>query len=248
MTTTPLYVYGVVPAAGRDTVSVAGVEGEPVYAVAHEGLAALASPVYGDALRVAREVRAHLRVLQDVAEETTVLPVRFGTVLDGEAEVRERLLEPNAERLEALITRLSGCVQMSVKGEYDEPALVAELVAASPPLAKLAALVRNLPAPAGYYDRIRLGQAIADAVGARREADTARAQDLLADAAVEIRIEDPTSAFQAFNLSCLVERKRQAAFTHAVQRLGEEHGELVAIRYVGPLPAYSFTDSELEPA
>ena len=57
-----------------------------------------------------------------------MLPVRFGTVLEGDRAVREQLLEPNAERLTELLDALAGRVQLTVKGDYDEERLLREVV------------------------------------------------------------------------------------------------------------------------
>ena len=46
----------------------------------------------GGALAAAREVRAHWRVLEAIAASTTVLPVRFGTVMASDEAVRADLL------------------------------------------------------------------------------------------------------------------------------------------------------------
>jgi hypothetical protein len=248
VTTAPLYVYGVVSIDERDSVSVAGVEGSPVGMVEHDGLAAITSPLQGKQLRAAREVRAHMRVLQETAETATVLPVRFGTVLEDEHAVRERLLEPNAAHLDALLKQLAGCVQLNVKGDYDEDVLVRQIVTASPALSKLAKRVRAMPEAAAYYDRIQLGEGIAAAVGARRESDTGRALDQLAPAAVAARSETPTSTYQALNLAFLVRRDGQDEFTARVRDLVAELGDEIDVRYVGPLPPYSFAEGELEAA
>lgn len=248
MTDGPLYVYGVLSIDERDAVAVAGVEGSVVRTVDYDGLSALASPLRGEQLRAAREVRAHLRVLQEAAEAATVLPVRFGTVLESERAVRERLLEPNAEYLDALLKRLSGCVQLTVRGAYDQEALLREVLAVSPPLKELAARVREISEAAGYYDRIRLGEAIAGEVGAHRERDTRLALDTLGPAAVASNSEDPSDSYEAFNLSFLVRRAEQEEFTRRVNDLAEAVSGRVELRYVGPLPPYSFTEGELEAA
>lgn len=244
----PLYVYGVVSSAERRSMAVPGVEGSAVQLVEHDGLAALTSPLHGEELRAAREIRAHMRVLQEASETATVLPVRFGTVLESEAAVRERLLQPNRERLSATLERLAGCAQLTVKGEYDEPALLRDVVASSAALASLAERVRRLPEAAGYYERIRLGEAIAAAVGARRERDTERALELLEPAALAARREEVSTAYEAFSLSLLVRRAGHEEIDRAVSRLDRELGGLMEIRYVGPLPPYSFTEGELEAA
>jgi len=244
----PHYVYGVMALAERDALSVAGVEGSAVGTVEHDGLAALTSPLQGESLRAAREIRAHLRVLQEASEAATILPVRFGTVLENEGAVRERLLEPNAGRLVDMLERLSGCIQMTVKGTYDEQRLLEDVVRGSPLLTALTQRIRGLPEAAGYYDRIRLGEAIAAAVDACREADAAHASSLLEPAALASRREDLTAPYEAFNLSFLVRRTSEQHFSRCVQNVYEKLGERMEVRYVGPLPPYSFAEGELEAA
>src|SRR4051794_10130229 len=200
----PLYVYGVVPRDEHPALSAKGVGGSRVEMVEHGDLAALASHVGGDTLRAPRELRAHWSVLQEVCETTTVVPVRFGTVLEDEQAVRERLLAANAEHLDELLAQLRGCVQVVVKAAYNEPELLQEVVGSSAGLSSLAARVRSVPPAAAYYDRIRLGERIAEAIEERRAADTERALNVLEAAAVSARAEDAPGALDAFNVSLLV--------------------------------------------
>lgn len=241
-----LYVYGVVPAKDRDAVTVAGVEGSPVGTVKYDGLAAITSPVAGGALSAAREVRAHWRVLQEASEHATVLPVRFGTVLESEDAVRERLLERNAEQLGVLLKQLAGCVQVTLKGEYRESYVLSDIVRSTPGLARLAARIRTRSPEAGYYDRITLGERIAGELARRRDADTAHAMDLLDPAAAAGRAEEG-GAYSAFSLAFLVRRTHLDDFSKLVGGLVEEVGDRIDIRYVGPLPPYSFAGPGVEP-
>ncbi|HET8672988.1 MAG TPA: GvpL/GvpF family gas vesicle protein [Thermoleophilaceae bacterium] len=240
-----VYVYGVMPAARVGSLDVRGVKGGEVRLVEQDGLAALVSPMRGDELAAASEVRAHWRVLDELVREVTVLPVRFGTVMDGDDAVREGLLGANSERLRALVAELDGKVQLTVKGDYHEQPLLREAVRASPEVARLRERIRGLPEAAGYYDRIRLGELVAAEVAKRRERDTRRALELLEPHAVEAREETPSGPDAAFNLAFLVERGAQERFTEAVRALATELSERTDIRYIGPLPPYSFADVEL---
>lgn len=240
-----VYVYGVTTVPKNGLPAVSGVEDAEVETVEEGRLAALVSPVAGDALTAAREVRAHWRVLEEASREATVLPVRFGTVMESADAVRERLLAPNAERLVALLEELDGKVQLSVKGEYREEALMRDVVRESPAIAQLRERLRDLPEAAGYYDRIRLGELVAAEVTRRSEADTALAEERLDPLAVDRREGPRTSTEMAFNLAYLVDRARQDEFGTAVAALGQELGDRVELRFVGPLPPYSFADAEL---
>ena len=68
---------------------------------------------------------------------------------------------PQHDELGGRLAALDGKVQLTVKGVYDEEALLRGVVAGSPAIAKLRERVRALPEAAGYYERIRLGELIA---------------------------------------------------------------------------------------
>jgi hypothetical protein len=240
-----VYVYGVLRSSERDSISVTGVEGSDVRIVEHGGLAALLSDLRGSALEAAHEVRAHWRVLEEASKHATVLPVRFGTVMESEGSVRERLLEPNRERLAGLLEELKGRVQLSVKGEYREEPLLRDVVSRSPAVAELREQLRTLPEDASYYQRIRLGELVAEEVARQREEDSRLALQRLEPLSAEAREGEPASANTAFNLAFLVKRDDEARFSKAVGSLAQEVGERIEIRYVGPLPPYSFAEADL---
>jgi hypothetical protein len=240
-----VYVYGVVAGGQGEPPRLEGVEQAAVRVIAHARIGALVSDVAGGALAAAREVRAHGQVLQAVSDHATVIPVRFGTVMEDDSAVRERLLEPNADNLATLLEALEGRVQLSVKGSYDEDRLLQEVVAASPSVRALRERLRGVPPAAAYYDRIRLGEMVAGEVTHRREQDAQLALSRLQPLALAAHAESPGRPDAAFDLAFLVERDGTEAFGRAVAQLGEELGDRVRIRFVGPLPPYSFTESAL---
>jgi hypothetical protein len=242
-----VYVYGVGAAAELGPVAAAGVQDVTVLRVEHGDLVALASELKDGALAAAREVRAHWRVLDEASQGATVLPTRFGTVMESEQAVRDGLLAPHADRLRELLRSLAGRVQLNVKGDYDEDKILSQVVASSPAILALRDKLRTLPEAAGYYERIRLGELVADEVERRRAADTERALDTLSGLAAEARQEQLSQPYNAYKLAFLVERDHQDAFSAAVDQLATEQADTIAIRYVGPLPPYSFAEAELTP-
>ena len=240
-----VYVYGVLAGADAPNVSADGVEQAHVRTVEHAGLAALVSTLGSEELAAAREVRAHWRVLEDASNSATVLPVRFGTVLEGDRAVREQLLEPNAERLTEMLDELAGRVQLNVRGDYDEQQLLREVVRTSPQVAALRDRVSRVSDSAGYYDRIRLGELVAAEIAARREQDTALAMARLEPFAVSARAEEISSQNGAFKLAFLVESAEMDTFGEAVGLLRENLAERVTLTYVGPLPPYTFAETDL---
>lgn len=104
-----------------------GVSGEPVRSIEHGGLSAIVGSV--DPRRFSEEpargdeedlraleglLRAHHRVVQALAGDTTVLPLRLGTVYRGDERV-EALLEDRRAEFEATLERIAGRTEWGVK-------------------------------------------------------------------------------------------------------------------------------------
>jgi Gas vesicle synthesis protein GvpL/GvpF len=232
-----VYVHGVVSSTTRVEVTAA-----PVRWVEHRGVAALVSDA-GEGSRMASDaLRRHWSVLEEVVATTTVLPVRFGTAMADEQAVVDDFLAPRHERLEASLARMAGKVQLSLKGEYEEGELLRGVVESSPAIARLRERVRAIPEAASYYDRIRLGEMIAGAVERAREADTALVLGRLEPLAVSTSREASSSVNSAVDAAFLVDRDRIDAFSECVAELDRELGPRVSLRYVGPLPPYSFAE------
>jgi hypothetical protein len=228
-------VYGVLRASERPEVTAA-----PVRRIAHRDVAALVSDVQPGELTAAALLRAHWRVLEEAGSSTTVLPVRFGTVMADDRAVVDEFLDPSHDDLVAGLARMTGKVQLSVKGSYDEAALMASVVARSPAVARLREQVRALPEAAAYYKRIELGQLVAAEVDQARERDAREVVERLEPLAIAARREPPAPIHGAVNAAFLVDRPRMDEFSHAVSALGRELDGRIKLRYVGPLPPYSF--------
>jgi Gas vesicle synthesis protein GvpL/GvpF len=243
---TTVYVYGVAPAAERVDVEAPGVESskQGVRRIVHGELAALVSDVEAGPLVAAKGLRAHWRVLEEAVAEATVLPVRFGTIMESDDAVVDQFLAPRHDRLVALLAELSGKVQLSVKAFYDEERLMRGVVEHSPAVAQLRERVRDRPKAATYYERIQLGELVAGEVEQARERDGAMVLERLEPLAVAARREPPGTPDAAVNAAFLVERSRVDEFSQAVARLAEEVEDRMRLRYIGPLPPYSFTEEQ----
>ena len=101
--------------------------------------------------------------------------------------------------------------------------------------------MRRLPDAAAYYKRIELGQLVAAEVERARERDALQVFERLEPLAFEARLEPPSTTDGAVNAAFLVEAKRVDEFSDAVNALSHDLAGRIDLRYVGPLPPYSFT-------
>lgn len=235
-----VHVHGVTAAGEREAIAAAG-----GLAVVHRDLAAVASDAAQEA-SAAELMRRHWRVLEAIGERATVLPVRFGTAMADEDAVVGELLEARYDDLAAQLAALEGKVQLTVKGTYDEDALLRSIVAASPAVATLRERVRGLPEAAGHFQRIQLGELVAAEVDRARERDAAWLLERLEGLAVATSSEQASGLDGAVNAAFLVERARIDEFSRAVGDAAETLAGRVQLRYLGPLPPYSFADVHTE--
>jgi hypothetical protein len=234
-----VHVYGVVPASERARGAPAGAR-----RIAHRRVAALVADVEPGELPAPRVLRAHWKVLEEAGSTATVLPVRFGTVMADDRAVVEKFLAPRHDALAAQLADLAGKVQLTVKGFYDEAALMRRVVRRSPAIARLRERVRGLPEAAAYYDNIELGRLVSAEVERERERDSDLVIGRLEPIALAVSREGAATVDSAVNAAFLVERDRLDEFSGAVGELGRELEGRVRLRYVGPLPPYSFTGED----
>jgi Gas vesicle synthesis protein GvpL/GvpF len=239
----PVYIYGVcsadalrAPAPGFRQVSLEFVD--------HGPLRALISRLDKPVAAAPATVRAHWQVLREVIAEAMVLPVRFGTVVDSELVARG-LLEDHEAELTRLLDELDGVVQVAVKGEYRGQAALEHLLRESPDVAALRDRLRRSRCGGSLVQQMHLGELVVSELLRLRQADTQLALDTL-EPHSESFVEEPAPGDEAaFNLAFLVRRDRDSAFGRAVAQLRGCLRDRIEIRYLGPLPPFSFVDMDL---
>jgi len=235
------YVYGIIDAHGEPPAGT-GIAGAPLRVLAGDGAAALVSDMPADDLRFGRqEMLTHARVLEAALEHGTVLPMRFGVVMDRE-EVSQRLLHEHGEALAAQLHELAGKVELSVRVLYEEEPLMRELVAGDPEIAELRRRTQGHSADATYYERIRLGELVAGALERRRASDAQKLLDELSPVSLAVEVAEPSHERVVLGASFLVERESVAEFDELLERLAAARAGRMRFKCVGPLPPHSFVD------
>jgi hypothetical protein len=186
---------------------------------------------------------AHAHVLEAVAADTSVVPFRFGTVADGDDDVvASELLDARHDELVRLLDSLDGKVQLTLKVSYDENALLREIVASEPEVARLREAIGGRGEAESQEERVRLGELVNTAVEQRRERDSADIIERLDPAALATAPGPLESEFMVLNTAFLLARDRQEEFESVVEAVADERRERMRFRLLGPMPAYDFID------
>jgi Gas vesicle synthesis protein GvpL/GvpF len=244
-----IYAYGVVRAGVTLNALEREGEGLPdVWLIEAGELAALASDLPDEEQAATRDhVLAHSRVLAAAAEDTAVVPLRFGMIFPSDEAIRDDLLEGRREELVQLLDKFADLVQMTLKVEYDEPAVLREIMAEVPEIAQLREEIGDRSEEESYDARVKLGELVNAAIEQRRERDSAELLEQLKSAAVAVAPQPPEKELMLLNAPFLVERRRARDFEEAVEEAAQPRAELMHFKLLGPTPAYHFIDLE-EPA
>ena len=107
------YVYGV-RKSSPGSISGPGIGGAELRQIDSEGIAALVSELPNKELQLGKEeLTAHARVLETALEHGTVLPMRFGVVLESPDAVQSRVLDAHKDELQHQLEQFEGKVELS---------------------------------------------------------------------------------------------------------------------------------------
>jgi Gas vesicle synthesis protein GvpL/GvpF len=155
----------------------------------------------------------HEQIVSRLMEQETVLPVRFGTVLEDEDEVSD-LLRDRRDELHDALDRVRGAVEIGVRVTWRVPDVAT--------------------GSGAEYLRSRLEVQ-------RRADDLARRLDPLSGLARGVRHRVLPRASEPVVAAYLVDRARVEEFTSRVAELDRELGD-VELVCTGPWPPYSFAE------
>ena len=193
-----------------------------------------------------RNMKAHVRVLEALAGDAPLLPMRFGMWADDHAAV-DRALIRQSDDIARLFDRVRGRVEVGLRvGLPRDPAL-ARTLAADP---ALLAERDRLAAAGGHFERAEFGRRLAEGLDRRRGA----AQRLMLEAVrpfcADHVLRAPEDDVEVLSIEALVPRGEEATLAEAAldaaRRLDFAGGAEPAVRLIGPVPPYNFVALTLE--
>jgi hypothetical protein len=234
------YVYAVVP-AGVTLPALSGVDDVPVRMVTVGDVAAGVGDVALDRPPGRRaEILAHSRVVDALAAETVVVPVRFGSMLEDDRSVVEDLLLPEQEQFADYLEQLRGRAQFTVRATYHEDTALAEVVSTRPEIAELRRLTRELPEDQGYSERVRLGELVSHAMDDKRAFDAQVLLDAMLPLVAAHSVRAGGGLEHVVDVAVLVDDERREAFEEHLEWLAESVHERIRMRLMGPMAPYDF--------
>jgi hypothetical protein len=237
-----LHVYGVVAATPLPGV-LRGRQEASVRLVVYGDLAAVVSEIDADAWVGRDDLLGHARVPETLLEGSTVLPMRFGVIVEADEGVAHNILEAGDPSLTSMLNSFDGLVKVTVKAYHVEDHALKDPLRQRPEIRRL----RDQAAtgPASYHSQLRLGETIAVGLNALASADASMLSEQLSGLAERIVLGEVTGINQVLDAALLVQRGPRTRTDEGIARLSRTLPDRLRLRYIGPQPPYSVIDGEL---
>lgn len=247
------YVYAIVPRGERVTFGPIGLggRGDRVYSQSHADIAAVISecPALGFRGMAKEKLVLYLAGHQQLTEALmqrypTVLPVKFGTLLEDEEEV-ESVLRNGHGALRDALQAMEGKVELEVVATWDVRQVFAE-IGEEEDVADLRAEIAFRPVQETLPQRVKLGQMVKASLDRRKQGYCDTILTFLVGQAADFQINLAPADSVIMNVAFLIAADKQEDFCGKVRQLDARFDSQLSFKVVGPLPPYSFCTVEVK--
>jgi Gas vesicle synthesis protein GvpL/GvpF/DnaJ domain len=220
-----------------------GINAAPLETVCYRDIVAVVSRVDVNALSGSSSAheetqQAHLLKYQQVNEfllkqtgSKSILPLKFGFTATSRQDV-EKVLEQAYIQLRAYLDKLQGTMELIIQVSWELPNI-------------LQGILKDTPELANAANPIQTGRLLFEAAEIKKSSFVAAIHKQLLACSKEYSDAPLKTEAMIFNRSYLVEKDHEALFDEAVDLVATEFEDILTFRYIGPLPAYSFVNIEL---
>ena len=240
------YLYAVTDAVEYPACGNIGINGATVYPVSEGPIVALVSDIAERRIRPERKnLVAHHAVVKRLMEQTTVLPVAFGTIADSPKALLG-ILKENSDAFVEQLDRVRGKVEMGLRVTWDVPNIFEYFVNRHPELAELRDTVLGKQRGPTQEDKIELGRLFDRLLAQDRERHTEAVTEVLAPRCADIKENQPREEREVMHLACLVERNAKKGFEDGVFEAAKRFDNSFAFDFNGPWAPHHFVDVTVE--
>ena len=221
-----------------------------MYSISCQDIAAIVSPSPITRYSISREnTIAHQKVLEELMNDYTVLPVRFGTVAGGKGgvsaseRIRERVLKARHKELKTLLTKMDDKIELGLKALWsDMKVIFEEIVEENKDIKVLKEKITSKNPLHTYGDRITLGEKVKGALERKKTKEEEEILDVLKKSYVDMRRNKIFGDNMLTNSAFLVEKPKMEEFDKLVDKLSTNYNGRVKFKYVGPVPPCNFVE------
>ncbi len=247
------YVYGVISTDKEPKFGSIGIGGrhDEIYTISHRGIGAVlsnSSAIEYDVISketLGRYLASHQFVVEQVMKNYAVIPVKFGTMVRDDDEVRE-IIEAGYTQFKGALKAMENKIELDMVALWSNLDLVFQEIGAEEEIKRFKEQIALKPPGETLEGRIRIGQMVKASLDGRRDQYAGEILAVLKDQAEDFRLHESGDDSMIINVAFLLDRDKEEKFDEKVNELNEKYEEKVNFRCVGPLPPYSFGTMEVK--
>jgi len=240
------YIYGIIRHTGTIEFGPIGIgkRADLVYGINFADISAIVSNspiIQYEARRV--NMTTHEKVLEEIMKNFTVLPVRFSTISEHNDDSGIlAILEKDYKKFDDLLNKMEGKKELGLKILAQESAIYEGILEKYNEIRSLRDKLINLPVDKTHYQRMKIGEMVAEALKKETESYKNNILSVLNPLAEETKLNDNYGEMMILNAAFLINNTMEPAFDKAVNDLDEKFGRFMTFKYVGTLPPYNFVN------
>jgi hypothetical protein len=244
-----IYIYGIIKTSGPQELGEIGAGNKAipdVMTIRFKDITAVVSHsplITYDALtkeEVVKELAIHQFVLEKVMARFTVVPIKFGTMVETEDEVIE-FLENGYDLLSNQLDKMEGKIELDIVAWWELPKILAAISRDNSQIQEKQQQLAQQGEHASIEDKVLLGQYIEQALKAEKARHHQLILQTLEQGAEDVHLHDLAIDEMILNAAFLLAKKNEEIFHASVHSLDQKLESKVNFRVVGPLPPYSFS-------
>ena len=222
-----------------------GINGARVYSISQSTFMAIVSDISEDKLRPERKnLVAHNNVIKRLMEESTILPVAFGTISQNNKALL-KILKDNHTTFSDQLGVVRGKVEMGIRVVLDVPNIFGYLVAQHQELADLRDELLNKQHGPSQSDKIEMGRLFDRLLNEDRELHVQSVLDVLSARCTDIKQNPTREEKTVMHLACLVDRGSLKDFEDGVFEAANKFDNNFSFDFNGPWAPHHFVSLAL---
>jgi hypothetical protein len=247
------YIYGIVNSNTHLQLTIpksllpeANDEPTAAYTIPHQDLAALvrdcadAGSLPRTQETLARLLVGHQAVIEKImAQGTTVIPMKLGTYVRDESEVKA-ILDEGYPLLKEIMTKIADKIEIDVVATWSHFNARVKDAGDGREIKEFKDKLLSQPGGPTVNDQMKIGRMIKEILDDKRAAVTRDILDRLQAISEAVRVHDLMDDRMVMNAAFLIARARHRDFEAKVEELNRASQEELDFRCIGPLPPYSY--------
>jgi len=222
-----MYIYAIIDAEEPQEFELVGIggRGDRVYTVHHGELAAVVSSSPIIKYPVSREnTMVHQKVLEEVMEKFTVLPVRFCTIAENEEDIKEKVLKARYEEFKNLLEEMRDKVELGIRAIWtNTEEIFAEIIKENNPIKQLKEkIAKGASSPSRKRaGMMEVGEMVQQALEKKKEKEAQELLAVLKPLSVDFREKEVYGDRNIANFAFLVKKANEGDFDEKIRELAK---------------------------